>query len=88
MLLPDMIGQPEAAEVGEFPLLDHQLLYLFCRLTRGVPRSPGEVCQREAHLLAANELLHCVLGAAKGLSSTKHIASRLFKGFEEDLPGL
>lgn len=34
MLLPQMMGQPEAAEAGGFPFLHHQLFYLFGRLAR------------------------------------------------------
>ena len=38
--------------------------------------------------MPANELLHRVPGAVKGLSGTKHVALSLSEGSEEDLPGL
>ena len=58
MLLPEMVGQPEAAQVGGFALLHHQLLYLCRRLAREALGPSGEVFQRKGHLLLANELLH------------------------------
>jgi len=88
MLLPDMIGQREAAKVGEFPFFEHQLLYLFLRLARRALGPSGEVLQRESWPLSMDELLHRISGAVKGVSGTQHIASHLFEGSKEDLPGL